>query len=209
MSVPLPMSVPYRSILTTGLIASLSLGLTNTNTNDQRNSNTEQPINAVAADHLTDPETAPLNIPEPIQPPDNVSFLFGLKAGGYQIYRCEADTKGNYSWALKAPDAALYDKQGNPFGSHHAGPAWQANDGSHIVGQLEAKMVSPNDMNSVAWLLVKVVDRGGEGIFDNVTYVNRINTEGGHAPQDTCNQIHLGDEYRARYSTVYYFYGQP
>lgn len=150
---------------------------------------------------------APMNVPQPIQVPGNVTYLYETKASGYQIYRCEADSKGNYQWALKAPDATLYNAQGKTFGSHYAGPTWQANDGSHVVGEVEAKIASPNDANAVAWLLLKVKARGGNGIFNNVTYINRINTEGGQAPKDTCNQTRLGDEYRAHYSTVYYFYG--
>lgn len=176
----------------TALTTSLSIG--------HVNSHAEVPINMrVGAD-------APLDVPESIQAPDDVTYLFQTKASGYQIYRCEADTEG-YHWALKAPDAFLYDDQGNTFGSHYAGPIWQANDGSHIVGEVEAKVASPDDANAVAWLLVKVKARAGAGIFNNVTYVNRVNTEGGQAPKDTCNTPRLGDEYRARYSTVYYFYG--
>ena len=167
-------------------------------------------VNTLAAGHgNTAADLAPINVPEAIQTPDNVAYLFGAKASGYQIYRCEADAEGGYDWALRAPDATLYDAQGNTLGSHYAGPAWQSNDGSHIVGSLEAKVASPDDANAVAWLLVKVKARGGDGIFNPVTYVNRVNTEGGQAPQNTCNGTRLGDEYRARYSAVYYFYGQP
>lgn len=178
----------------TALTTSLSIGYVN--------SHAEIPINMHAD------AAAPLDVPASIQVPDDVAYLFQTKASGYQIYRCEADTEGGYRWALKAPDATLYDDQGNTFGSHYAGPIWQANDGSHIVGEVAAKVASPDDANAVAWLLVKVKARAGDGIFNNVTYINRVNTEGGQTPENTCNTTRLGDEYRARYSTVYYFYGQ-
>ena len=187
------------------LLTSLSMGYGTTTL-------AEGQVTPLAAEHINisiSANLAPLNVPDSIQAPDDVANLFGALASGYQIYRCEANAEGRYRWALKSPDAALYDDQGNTFGSHYAGPVWQSNDGSHIVGEVIAKVASPNDANAVAWLLVRVKARRGDGIFNNITYVNRVNTEGGQAPQDTCNETRLGDEYRARYSAVYYFYGQP
>ena len=196
------MVASYKHAWLIALITGVSIGSVNTPA--------EGNITLYADSHISAPaNSAGLNVPESIQTPDSEAFLFGVKASGYQIYRCEANTAGGYGWALKAPDATLYDYQGNTVGSHYAGPAWQFNDGSHIVGQLEAKIASPDDANAVAWLLVKVKARGGDGMFNPVTYVNRVNTEGGQAPQNTCNATRFGDEYRARYNAVYYFYGRP
>ena len=196
------MVIPYKHSWLIALITCLSLASVN--------KPAEGSENILAAGHINiSTDSASLNVPESIQTPDDVTYLFGLKASGYQIYRCEANAESRYHWALKAPDATLYDDQGNTFGSHYAGPAWQSNDGSHIVGELVAKVASPNDANAVAWLLVKVKARGGDGIFNTVTYVNRVKTEGGQAPRDTCNETRLGDEYHARYSAIYYFFGQP
>ena len=204
------MTIPYKHSWLIVLIASLSIGYLSTHAESHEDTPAAGHIDTPAEGHLNlHANAAPLNVPGSIQTPGDAAYFFETKAGGYQVYRCEADSADGYHWALKSPDATLYDAQGNPFGSHHAGPAWQANDGSHIIGEVKAKVASPDDANSVAWLLVKVKDWGGEGVFNKVTYVNRVNTEGGHAPKDTCNQIHLGDEYRARYTTTYYFYGQP
>ena len=40
-----------------------------------------------------------------------------------------------------APDASLLDAKGQVIGKHFAGPSWQANDGSIVVG--EALNASP------------------------------------------------------------------
>lgn len=146
-------------------------------------------------------------IPEAIRAPSKAEYLFSVRASGYQIYRCEADANGTYNWVLKAPDATLYDDQGNLFGTHYAGPTWQSHDGSHITGQVEAKIPSPVDENAVDWLLVNIKNRGGNGVLTPVTYVNRVSTQGGKPPVGPCNERQLGDEYRATYSTTYHFYG--
>ena len=145
-------------------------------------------------------------IPQVLQVSQEENYLFRTQASGYQIYRCEA-SDNQYYWVLKAPDAALYGDNGNLFGTHYTGPTWQASDGSYVVGKPEAKVNAPNNIHAVAWLKVKVVSRGGQGIFDQVNYINRVNTQGGQPPKESCNKNYLGDEYRARYSAEYYFYG--
>jgi hypothetical protein len=45
---------------------------------------------------------------------------------------------------------------------------------------------------------------GGPGVFDGVTYVQRVNTVGGVAPLASGSTI--GEEARVPYSTVYLFY---
>ncbi len=196
------MIISYKHSWLISLIAGLSIGSVN--------ASAEANVSLFADNHINSTQnSAAVNVPESIQPPDSEAYLFGVRASGYQIYRCEANAEGRYVWALKAPDANLYNFQGATIGSHYAGPAWQANDGSHIVGQLEGKIASPNDANAVAWLLVKVKAWGGNGLFNPVTYINRVDTEGGQTPQNTCNAARFGDEYRARYSAVYFFYGRP
>ena len=147
-------------------------------------------------------------VPEAIRPPADALPLFHVKASGYQIYRCEAGVRDTYHWALKAPDATLYDDDGNLFGAHFVGPTWQSNDGSHIVGKVEAKTVSPDNADAVAWLLVSVKEQGGNGVLTPVTHINRIATEGGSAPAEYCRVAEAGDAYRAVYSATYHFYGR-
>jgi hypothetical protein len=110
-----------------------------------------------------------------------------------------------FVWSLKAPEAQLIDKRGNPFGKHFAGPSWEANDGSRVTGKAMANSPSP-DPGSVPWLLVTVVTRSGEGVLAHVTSIQRINTKGGVAPTSGCDAAHGGSEYRAPYSADYSFF---
>jgi hypothetical protein len=150
---------------------------------------------------------APANagqVPRELQPPSNERLLLQVHAKGDQIYSCKADQE-RFSWTLKAPEAALYGKDGKPFGRHFAGPSWKANDGSEIMGKAAATAPSP-DENSVPWLLVTVVKRSGDGVLARVTSIQRINTKGGKAPATGCDAAHGGQEVHAPYSADYAFF---
>ncbi|MGR9037536.1 MAG: DUF3455 domain-containing protein [Gammaproteobacteria bacterium] len=130
--------------------------------------------------------------------------MMTLHAKGDQIYQCTID-KGAYAWDLKAPDAGLFDNQGRVAGSHYAGPVWEYQDGSRVVGHLLKKTdVSPE--TSIAWLLVEIAVHQGKGLLSDITYINRINTQGGIAPRSGCDANHLGAEKRSAYSADYVFY---
>jgi Protein of unknown function (DUF3455) len=143
-------------------------------------------------------------VPAELQPPANEQELLRVHARGDQIYTC-APNGAQFSWTLKAPDAQLYDKDGNPFGRHFAGPSWKADDGSQVTGKAAANVPSP-DANSIPWLLVKVVGRSGDGVMAKVTSIQRINTQGGKAPATSCDSTHAGQDLRVPYSADYVFF---
>lgn len=142
--------------------------------------------------------------PQQLQPPANERLLLEVHAKGDQIYTCKEDID-RYAWTLKAPEAQLFDKDGKPFGKHYAGPSWEANDGSKIVGKATANAPS-RDANSIAWLLVTVVSRSGQGILARVTSIQRLNTKGGKAPASGCDEAHAAQELRVPYSADYLFF---
>jgi len=84
-------------------------------------------------------------------------------------------------WTLKAPDAQLFDIKDQLVGKHLAGPSWQSNDGSRVVGKVAVTVASP-DAESIPWLLVKVTSHTGNGVLARATTIQRLNTEGGKAP---------------------------
>ena len=57
------------------------------------------------------------------------------RATGFQIYVCRPDVEGKPVWALKAPEAELFDEQGKSIGRHFAGPTWQFSDGRPDHGE--------------------------------------------------------------------------
>lgn len=143
-------------------------------------------------------------VPKELQPPANEQLLLQVHAKGVQIYACKEDG-GQFSWALKAPDAQLFNKSGKPFGKHFAGPSWEANDGSRVTGKAIANVPSP-DPPSIPWLLVTVVSRSGEGALSHVTSIQRVNTKGGNAPTKGCEHLSAGSEFRAIYPADYKFF---
>jgi hypothetical protein len=142
--------------------------------------------------------------PKELHPPANEQILLKVHAKGDQIYSCKADG-AQFAWTLKAPDAQLFDKDGKLFGKHFAGPSWEANDGSRVTGKAVANAPSP-DADSVAWLLLTVVSRTGDGVLAHATSIQRINTKGGKAPASGCDAAHTGQEIRAPYSADYFFF---
>jgi Protein of unknown function (DUF3455) len=143
-------------------------------------------------------------IPPQLQPPANEQLLVEVYAKGAQIYTCKTDAAQS-AWTLKAPEAQLLDKDGKLFGKHFAGPSWQANDGSKVMGKATANVPSP-DANSIPWLLVTVVSHEGNGALERVTTIQRINTKGGKAPASGCDALHADKELRVPYTADYRFY---
>jgi hypothetical protein len=143
-------------------------------------------------------------VPEALQAPASEQLVVQVHAKGEQIYSCKVDGP-QPGWTLKAPEAQLFDKDGKAFGKHFAGPSWEANDGSRVVGKAAASVPSP-DADSIPWLLVKVVSHSGEGLLARVTSIQRINTKGGKAPASGCDAAHAGQEVRVPYSADYRFF---
>lgn len=139
-------------------------------------------------------------VPKQLQPPANVQLLVQVHGKGDQVYTCKSDA-AQFAWTLKAPDAQLFDKDGKSFGKHFAGPSWEANDGSRVIGKAVANAPSP-DADSIAWLLVNVVTHAGSGVLTSVTTIQRLNTKGGKAPVTGCDAGHVGQEVRAVFSRL-------
>ncbi len=145
-------------------------------------------------------------IPDRIKAPVGYHPLLTVHAKGDQIYQCSVNND-HYSWDVQAPDAKLFDGQGHIVGNHSAGPLWEYKEGSRVVGRVLKKIdIAPE--SAISWLLVEVVSHQGDGLFSNVSFINRINTRGGLPPSSVCNANHLGSEKRVAYTADYVFYGK-
>ncbi|MBF6650375.1 DUF3455 domain-containing protein [Methylobacter sp. BlB1] len=144
------------------------------------------------------------SIPEQIRVPIGNKPVLSAHAKGDQIYQCSVDNN-KYFWKIQAPDARLYDAQGQIVGNHYAGPIWEYKEGSRVVGRIVNKVdIAPE--TSISWLLVEVIEHKGSGLFSNVKYINRVNTHGGLPPLSGCDANHLGSEKRVPYTADYIFY---
>lgn len=139
--------------------------------------------------------------------PPGADLLLEAGAQGVQIYACEKGSDG-YHWVFTAPEAALFDATGRQIGTHFAGPTWQMEDGSKIVGEVIAKAPAP-EPNDIAWLLLRVKSREGNGVLSGVDLVRRVDTKGGATPNTGCSGVQSAPEARMRYMARYLFYAAP
>ena len=124
---------------------------------------------------------------------------FHVYALGVQIYRWNGA-----SWMFVAPAARLYaDAEYHAeVGTHSAGPTWESNSGGKVIAS-RVESCAP-DPTAIAWLLLQKVSSEGPGIFDRVTYIQRVNTAGGLPP--TAPGPFVGAEEEVPYTAEYYFY---
>jgi hypothetical protein len=122
-----------------------------------------------------------------------------MYARGVQIYRWNGT-----AWQFIAPSATLFADPGyhGQVGIHYAGPTWESNSGSFV--RAARKEDCTPDTTAIPWLLLETTSTGGPGIFSSVTYVQRVDTTGGKAPDYPGTTI--GESVEVAYTAVYYFY---
>ena len=150
--------------------------------------------------------TSPPPVPAVLEVPPGYEVSFHAYATGVQIYKCTEVLPGVYSWVFKAPSANLYANAtyNGLLGTHYAGPTWESNSGSNVVGvRLQGATVDPN---SIPWLLLGAVSSQGPGPLNGTTYIQRVNTFGGKAPLTGANASTVGQEISIDYTAEYFFY---
>ncbi|HEY8040808.1 MAG TPA: DUF3455 domain-containing protein [Polyangiaceae bacterium] len=154
---------------------------------------------------------APTVDPTIAVPSDGGMVLVHSAAAGWQNYACTAAADGGASgWTFVGPTADLSDCHGTLVAHHFATdggaafPEWQALDGTYVVGHKVAAFTPDGGASSVPWLLLQGVGHGGTGPLGQVTYVQRVDTDGGVAPSATCD---AGATAQVPYAADYYFFG--
>jgi Protein of unknown function (DUF3455) len=148
-----------------------------------------------------------VDVPGRLRPDPNETLAKIVSAKGVQVYECRArkDQAGGYEWAFVAPEADLFDADGNKIGRHYAGPHWESNDGSRVVGTAKEHADAPV-ADAIPWLLLTAKSVGPEGSFSKVTSVQRVSTAGGTAPKTACSPAEAGTTARVNYTADYYFF---
>jgi hypothetical protein len=146
-------------------------------------------------------------VPENLKVPEAQSLSLEARATGVQIYVCGAGKAdaARFEWAFKAPEADLFDAAGKKIGRHYAGPTWESDDGSKVVGDVKAKDDGP-DPTAIPWLLLSAKSTSGKGVFSGTLSIQRLFTVGGKAPAGGCDQAHSGQEARVPYKARYLFF---
>ena len=156
------------------------------------------------------PAAPTVSIPGILKPPAGETLQRTLMADGVQIYECKAkvdDAAARPEWSLVAPEATLADNKGTAVGKHYAGPTWEANDGSKIVGLVVGRIDAPTP-DAIPWLLLATRSTGQTGLFSNVTSVQRVATVGGVAPAEGCTPSNIGATTRVAYKAQYAMYAK-
>ena len=114
-----------------------------------------------------------------LQAPEGSALQYELHAEGVQVYRWNGS-----AWVFVEPVASLFADKGfrGQVGTHYAGPTWESNSGSKVVARRVLNTGCTPDANAIPWLKLEKVLTDGAGIFDGVTFIQRVNTTGGIAP---------------------------
>jgi hypothetical protein len=146
-------------------------------------------------------------VPENLKVPATQTLAVVAQASGAQIYECNVSKTdpARFEWVFKAPEAELFDNAGKKIGKHYAGPTWESDDGSKVVGEVKARDDGP-DVNAIPWLLLIAKSAEGNGIFGKTQSVQRVETVGGKAPAYGCNEAQQGTVARVAYLATYNFY---
>ena len=136
-----------------------------------------------------------------IQVPEGNKLAFHVYARGVQIYRWNGT-----AWDFVAPVANLYAEPNffGEVGTHYVGPKWESKSGSKVEGRRVLGTGCTPDPTAIAWLLLSKYQTSGAGIFSSVTFIQRVNTTGGLAPNDAGSIV--GETRESAYTAEYYFY---
>lgn len=146
----------------------------------------------------------PAGVPAAIVPAADQDLAFTLAAEGVQKYTCNGT-----AWVFVAPVADLFRSScghhGEVVATHYAGPTWEYEDGSTVVG---AKVAGATvDPTAIPWLLLTAVSHNDvDGRMSNITSIQRLDTHGGTAPATGCDAAHTGAGVDVPYTATYAFY---
>src|SRR5262245_24958780 len=143
------------------------------------------------------------DVPPVLEVPVGHKVSFHTYAAGVQIYDATVSPTDptQFVWTFRAPEAVLFDPDGNLVSIHYIGPTWESDSGSLVVGRV---VTNAPAANTIPWLLLQARSTEGPGIFERTAYIQRVNTTGGRAPANTPTQS--GQEARVPYTAEYYFY---
>jgi hypothetical protein len=162
---------------------------------------------AALAGCATSPTT--LSVPDNLKPEAKERAAFMRHARGVQIYRCDAADGGAFKWTFVAPEAQMFDNATSQavLGTHGAGPFWQDNDGSRVVGKVKSRADASNAAADIPWLLLTTTAEGASGQMSAVKSIQRIKTAGGVAPAAGCAAAgDVGKQARVPYVADYVFF---
>ena len=176
---------------------------------------------AALAQTVTPPPPA---VPPGLEVPDgNHAFLIGHGVGTQNYVCAPTDKLGHVAFTLFTPQATLFSDDQLQLITHFFSPnpdeggvvrvTWEdSTDTSFVWARLIASSTDPNfvDPNAVAWLTLqrvgsRVGPTGGNRLAVT-TFIQRVNTEGGLAPEGCDALSDVGKKAFIPYKADYIFY---
>lgn len=148
------------------------------------------------------------DVPGPIAVPAGTKMSMRTVGVGELTYECreKQGAAGAFEWTFVAPTATLWDaNRTEAVGKYYAGPTWESNDGSKVTGKQLATAPATN-AGAIPLQLVQAAPATGTGSMQGVTYIQRLNTVGGVAPQEPCAASSAGQRRQVKYEADYVFY---
>lgn len=147
-------------------------------------------------------------LPAAVQVPAGHRVAMEAVGIGEITYACRANASGAHEWVFVGPDARLTDRAGKRVGRYYGPPAtWENTDGSRVTATQVA--VSAAAAGSIPLQLVKANPAMGSGAMPEITYIQRVATQGGVPPAAACGTANVGAREVVRYQAEYIFYKGP
>lgn len=146
-------------------------------------------------------------LPAAVQVPAGNKVAMETVGVGQITYECRAkkDMAGQFEWVFAGPDAKLMDRSGKQVGKYYGPPAtWESMDGSRLTATQLA--VAPGGTGNIPMQLVKANPAMGMGAMQGVSYIQRVATKGGVAPDMPCAAANAGAKQIVKYQADYIFY---
>lgn len=146
-------------------------------------------------------------LPAAVRVPDGNKPAMETVGVGEITYQCreKPGAAGQFEWFFVGPKAVLNNRAGSRVGSYYGPPAtWESMDGSKVTATQVA--VAPAGTGNIPYQLVKANPAMGSGSMTGVTYIQRVATRGGVAPQTACGADSLGRNEVVKYQADYVFW---
>jgi len=162
-------------------------------------------------------------VPGNLEVPVGHSQFLVAHAYGTQNYIC-THARGGFEWTFFGPQATLFDDGGQQIATHFLSPnpdeswkpraTWQDSRDSSATWAVAIESSSDGDFvdpDAIPWLLLRVVgtEEGtfGGGLLSETTFLQRVNTVGGLAPDNGCGRaLDIGIKALVPYAADYIFY---
>jgi len=178
-----------------------------------------------AAPRTTHAQVVTPPVPDNIKVPATAeAFLIG-RGVGTQNYVCAPSRSiGHVAFTLFTPQATLFDDHGGQLTTHFFSPnpfengvvraTWESSvDTSTVWARAAASSVDPAFVTpgAIPWVLLPVVGAQagptGGNTLSGTTFIQRVNTVGGAAPDTGCNlPTDIGTKVFVPYTADYIFY---